>query len=1069
MADVLSQSQKRCCVCTKEDHRCLNCACVKDNRRCTNCNKGSGCLNPLGRDQDSVINDDAQQYEDEAPRRGRGEQRDGVSQVAQAPLPHSPQPSPPHPPPPPPEGPRHSSSPPSQDTTGAGGSFAWKGLAKEEATRWVNDTYLEVVGWSALNLFEPPKCGATTTIIKEITTLLINYIRDTTLAPLSLKIMFTLPHLFFQKTHPKTKQAENTEALRRRVELWQKNNLDALLREARALQERLSRPQQSSIPTEDKARKFADKMRQGNVASATRSLSENSTRGVLPLTRETITHLKEKHPPPSDKSGQRLEGCHQPPNPVIYERITGDMVWTKALQTHGSAGPSGLDARGWRRLLSSAKFGNAAGDLRNAIAAVARKLASSNCRHVDALSACRLIPLDKRPGCRPIGVGEVLRRIMGKCIMAVVKEDVRKAAGNLQVCAGQQAGGEAAVHAMREMFDNTECEAVLLVDAKNAFNTINRKTMMHNIKIKCPSLATYVENTYTTPSDLYINNHGGKVKVLESAEGTTQGDPVAMAMYALGLSVLQDEIRYSKTQVKQVAYADDLSGAGKISDLREWWDTVNTTGPEIGYIPNATKSVLIVKPEHYDHAAETFGGSGVIVTKDGQRHLGAVIGTEAYKKEYVGDKVAEWVKELEDLSAIAKTEPHAAYSAYTHGIQHRWTFLMRTIPDISPLLQPLESAIKCIFLPALVKSHPLNEEERDMLALPPRLGGMGITNPVKLADKEKQNSISLTKSLVNKIIAQEADGEVDQNEIRDIKRRISEERHQAQKNELDRITLNLPPNMARKIHTAQEAGSSNWLTSLPIRAKGFSLNKQEFVDAVALRYGWPVEGLPDLCACGSPNDVTHTMTCKKGGFVCIRHDEVRDLTASMLREVCQDVTTEPALLPLDGEHLRYRTANTSNEARVDVSARGFWVRGQRAFMDIRIFDPMAVCHRELPLEIAHHRNEQEKTRAYGERIQHVDQGSFTPLVFTTSGGMGPRARCFYSRLAELISDKKHQPKSHVVAWMRCRLSFSLLRSAILCLRGTRHSGPRTTDISNMDYEATVVESDIRVSREGMGE
>ena len=257
--------------------------------------------------------------------------------------------------------------------------------------------------------------------------------------------------------------------------MWQKNDLDALLREARAVQERLPKPQQSSIPTEDKARKFADKMRQGNVASATRSLSENSTRGVLPLTRETISHLEEKHPPPSDKSGQRLEGCHQPPNPVIYERITGDMVWTKALQTHGSAGPSGLDARGWRRLLSSAKFGNAAGDLRNAIAAVARKLASSNCRHVDALSACRLIPLDKRPGCRPIGVGEVLRRIMGKCIMAVVKEDVRKATGNLQVCAGQQAGGEAAVHAMREMFDNTECEAVLLVDAKNAFNTINIK------------------------------------------------------------------------------------------------------------------------------------------------------------------------------------------------------------------------------------------------------------------------------------------------------------------------------------------------------------------------------------------------------------------------------------------------------------------------------------------------------------------------------------------------------------------------------------------------------------------
>ena len=266
---------------------------------------------------------------------------------------------------------------------------------------------------------------------------------------------------------------------------------------------------------------------------------------------------------------------------------------------------------------------------------------------------------------------------------------------------------------------------------------------------------------------------------------------------------------------------------------------------------------------------------------------------------------------------------------------------------------------------------------------------------------------------------------------------------------------------------AQETGASNWLTSLPIRAKGFNLNKQEFVDAVALRYGWPVEGIPRTCACGAPNNVDHTMTCKKGGFVCIRHNEVRDLTANMLREVCHDVSTEPTLLPLEGEHLRLRTANLSSEARVDVGARGFWTRGQKAFLDIRIFNPMAACHRELPLEAAHRRNEQEKMRAYEERILHVDHGSFTPLVFTTSGGMGYMAKCFYSRLADLMAEKKHQPRSHVVAWMRCRLSFSLLRSALLCLRGTRHSIPSTTDISDLDCEATVAESGLRVDRTGL--
>ncbi|KAG0715208.1 hypothetical protein GWK47_012474 [Chionoecetes opilio] len=162
-----------------------------------------------------------------------------------------------------------------------------------------------------------------------------------------------------------------------------------------------------------------------------------------------------------------------------------------------------------------------------------------------------------------------------------------------------------------------------------------------------------------------------------------------------------------------------------------------------------------------------------------------------------------------------------------------------------------------------------------------------------------------------------------------------------------------------------------------------------------------------------------------------------------------------------------RTANTAPEARVDICARGFWTRGQRTFLDIRIFDPMAVSHRELSLEAVHHRNELEKIRAYGDRILQVDHGTFTPLVFTTSGGMAPKARSFYSRLADLMSVKKHQPRSSVAAWMRCRLSFSLLRSALLCLRGTRYSTPSNTDICDLDCEATLVESGIRVDRLGI--
>ncbi|KAG0712434.1 hypothetical protein GWK47_018463 [Chionoecetes opilio] len=235
--------------------------------------------------------------------------------------------------------------------------------------------------------------------------------------------------------------------------------------------------------------------------------------------------------------------------------------------------------------------------------------------------------------------------------------------------------------------------------------------------------------------------------------GTTQGDPVAMAMYALGLSVLQDVISYENTHVKQVAYADDLTGAGKITDKKKWWTLVNDNGHIIGYTPNATKSVLIVKPVYYDNGVQLFNGSGVIVTKDGQRHLGEVIGTEEFKVKYVGEKVSEWVKEVYVLSDMAKTEPHAAYSAFTHSLQHRWSFVKRTIPGISLLLRPLENSIRNTFLPALLRSHIIGDNERALLTFPPRLGGMGITSPERLADEENLNSINLTSSLTEKLIA----------------------------------------------------------------------------------------------------------------------------------------------------------------------------------------------------------------------------------------------------------------------------------------------------------------------------
>ena len=155
----------------------------------------------------------------------------------------------------------------------------------------------------------------------------------------------------------------------------------------------------------------------------------------------------------------------------------------------GAAGPSGLDAASWKRLCTS--FKGASTDLCESLAATARRLCSSyvDPHGLSAFVACRLIALDKCPGVRPIGIGETARRLMGKVIAKFLCDDIQEAAGPLQLCAGHKSGCESAVHAMRQVFESSETEAVILVDATNAFNSLNRQAALLNIRHLCPPLS----------------------------------------------------------------------------------------------------------------------------------------------------------------------------------------------------------------------------------------------------------------------------------------------------------------------------------------------------------------------------------------------------------------------------------------------------------------------------------------------------------------------------------------------------------------------------------------------------
>ena len=807
-------------------------------------------------------------------------------------------------------------------------------------------------------------------------------------------------------------------------------------------------------------------MLQGKVSSALRWLDSQCSSSSLEVDENVINKLKEKHPPAQLSSeNDLLHGPHNKVETVIYDEIDGHSIYRAAITTKGSGGPTATDADAWKRFLCSKSFGNATKDLCDSIACLARKLCTDYIppEALKYFVSGRLVALDKAPGVsplqiRPIGVGEVLRRIVGKSIMQLLKADITHTAGPLQACAGHKGGVEAAVHAMKRVFDDSTTEAVLLVDASNAFNSMNRGTALHNIQVECPEMATYLINTYREAPSLYVANSNGVE--IASEEGCTQGDNAGMSFYACNTIPLIS-LLHENSSCKQEWFADDSAAAGTINDIRKWWNCLNENGPTMGYYPNAGKTWLILKNnDDIERANIIFEGTNVNITGMGKKHLGAAIGSPIFKHEYVVEKVGEWVKQLRKLTAFAKTDPHAAYAAFTFGFMQRWKYTQRTIQGIANLFQPLEDCIQNEFLPSIV-GKTVNSHERAIFGLPTRFGGLNIPNPVLEAEKEYEWSLTLNRSLTDKILNQQlADFKTPlqvANDHKECVNRMKSEKNNLHKTAFNELYQSSDEGLKRSLGLASEKGSSIWLNTLPLETQNYALNKQEFFDAIALRYNFKLSGVASHCACGVQNSLDHALTCMLGGYTHMRHNEVRDTQADLLREVCRDVQLEPSLIPLTGQQYS-RSSNHEAGARLDISARGLWSPMERAFLDVRIFHPNAPSNRSKSLPQLYASHENEKKRTYNDRIIHVEHGTFTPLVFSTSGGESPECRKYHQRLATLISGKRKESYAETMAYIRRKIRFCILRTTLVSVRGYRK--PKHS-IRQMNISFT--ETDISVS------
>ena len=184
----------------------------------------------------------------------------------------------------------------------------------------------------------------------------------------------------------------------------------------------------------------------------------------------------------------------------------------------------------------------------------------------------------------------------------------------------------------------------------------------------------------------------------------------------------------------------------------------------------------------------------------------------------------------------------------------------------------------------------------------------------------------------------------------------------------------------------------------------------------------------------------------------MRHNTLRDTEAKLLEEACRDVEIEPSLIPVDGEELQ-RGTTVQDGARLDISARGLWNPLERVFFDVRVTHPNTQTNVSKPLRQIYKEQERMKKTKYNRRIIEVEKSTFVPLIFTTSGGMGPECEKMNKRLAHLIASKRNESYSDVINYIRRKLRFALLRATLIALRGFRGrvNKARNTEISEVDF------------------
>ena len=344
------------------------------------------------------------------------------------------------------------------------------------------------------------------------------------------------------------------------------------------------------------------------------------------------------------------------------------------------------------------------------------------------------------------------RQAIAKSALLATVKDAKESCGIDQLCAGLESGIEGGIHAMQHVWDAHRQEeewGFLLIDARNAFNEQNQMAMLWTVRHEWPSGARFVFNCYRHWGTLMIRGNNGTGVFLYSKEGVTQGDPISMFIYGIGLLPLIRQLKAEFPTVQQPWYADDAGAGGKFDAIRHHFERLQEIGPNFGYYPESSKSILIVPQHNYESALEYFQDLSFTVTT-GSRYLGGFIGEDAPLREWLRSKTEDWEAAISELASVCQKYPQSAYSGLQKLLQQEWQFVQRVVKNVGHEFEGVERALAQVSLPALFDDNydDAMDPRRCLAALPVKFAGLAIPNPTASAATNYDASILVCSHLL---------------------------------------------------------------------------------------------------------------------------------------------------------------------------------------------------------------------------------------------------------------------------------------------------------------------------------